>query len=304
MKKRDGFTIIELLVVISIIALLIAILLPFLAGARDRARFIKWKGYSHNLRIDQDTNTYYNFEEQGTGHDLLWNRAAGDAFQQAKEDYEPESLNGQIMTAVSTNLAADIPTSNMWVSGRWKGKGALDFDKSLHQYVRIEDTPIDLQGTWSWAAWGRIASTPGSYELISTRKPDEAGFDAKFRSGDVHGDIGNGSGWIDTSCDYAPPGGIKLDTWYFVAYTVTPTGYKLYVNGGNSDGTPNQQENFGSPPRNPVIHDSDHDIYLGRRDYNSEEYDGIMDEQMIFKKELDPEQIAEMYSVGKTRKKD
>ena len=33
-------------------------------------------------------------------------------------------------------------------------------------------------------------------------------------------------------------------------------------------------------------------------------YDGIMDEQMIFKKELDPEQIQEMYSIGKTRKKD
>ena len=84
-KSSRGFSIVELLVVMSIVALLIAILLPSLSRARERARYLRWQAYSHGLRSDPNVVMYFNFEQQdGTethsdGTPILWNRAGGDA---------------------------------------------------------------------------------------------------------------------------------------------------------------------------------------------------------------------------------
>ena len=52
-RSRSGFTIIELLVVISIIAVLIALLLPALTGARASARFASCKSSQRQLTLAQ-----------------------------------------------------------------------------------------------------------------------------------------------------------------------------------------------------------------------------------------------------------
>ena len=54
-QRRPGFTIVELLVVVSIIALLIAILLPAIGKARDAARLTQSQGNLRNLSVACDT---------------------------------------------------------------------------------------------------------------------------------------------------------------------------------------------------------------------------------------------------------
>ena len=54
-RTRNGFTIVELLVVVSIIALLIAILLPAIGKARDAARVTQSSANLRNIAVANDT---------------------------------------------------------------------------------------------------------------------------------------------------------------------------------------------------------------------------------------------------------
>lgn len=323
-RNTRGFTIIELLVVISIIALLISILLPSLAGARDRARFIKWAGYSHSLRADTGMTGYFNFEQQGTGSEL-WNRAAIDPFLAAKLDVEPEDINGGAYSGVDASGPGTVgtPTTQLWDEGRWKGKGAMNFN-GIDEYIaaphsdlldmRKEVGSAHTAGFWvkvdDWSVSldpflckGIITSNAalGGWALAKTSN----GTDRRFRFWQKY----------KPNSQYQASTGTDLDTgstaqWHHVVrVTDFAAGQTaMYVDGKLDAGVFNHPGaytvNTAYPSESMLTLMIYHfDSGTGTTGWSSQRSNGTVDEAFVAKRAFSPEQIEEMYSVGKTRSK-
>ena len=129
MRKKQGFTLVELLIVVGIIALLISLLLPALNKAREQARYVRWQAFSRDMSMDPNIALHYNFQND-LGQTTVTNMAVGN---QNDRSLVPSNLNGRLLdysfTTFPTPSAAKM--ASLWASpGRFNGKPCPTFSNN------------------------------------------------------------------------------------------------------------------------------------------------------------------------------
>ena len=200
--------------------------------------------------------------------------------------------DGAGTTATDTsgnNHHGTISGDPQWVTGHFGG--ALLFDGS-NDYIDIEFSPEFSLNEFTVTAWVNLAAEPVESGVFGTRAGSDNTFDYKVEATMIHGDIGSGTAWLNTTIDIGNQtgtngqgGDLALDTWYLTTYVIDNTNQEVRL---NLDGDLKRTISISGTP---LLMKSDQSMRIGHTGYGSEFMNGMIDDVRIYNEALTESQI-------------
>ena len=182
------------------------------------------------------------------------------------------------------------------VSQEGKFGKALLFDRAKGDHVSIPHSPDFEISTFTVSAWVWLTKEPTFSGVLGTRFGGEFNFDMKVNTDKVHGDIGDGTRWIDTKINFykddvgnnGQGGDLETRRWYLITFVVDneQKECRLYL-----DADRKKTIAFKGEPR---LMRRGQTLQIGNTG-TDEFMDGLIDEVRIWKQALVDEQVRSLF---------
>jgi len=187
-----------------------------------------------------------------------------------------------------------------WQPGGGRFGGAHLFNGATD--IRIPYSTDFALSTFTVSAWVNIAQDQGNGGILGTRFNADNTFDYKVRATDIHGDVGTGGGWIDTSVDIRSTdtgsngqgGDIPLGSWHMITYVIDDAAkqFRLYL-----DADLKRTIGYSGTP---LLMSGTQQMRIGNCAGTEFLTNGLLDDVAIWNRALSASDILAVYNLGLT----
>ncbi|MBU1997845.1 MAG: LamG domain-containing protein, partial [Candidatus Omnitrophica bacterium] len=163
---------------------------------------------------------------------------------------------------------------------RFSNDRSLDFDGTGDFITVAYDSAFALN-EYTFASWTMITAAPGTLGVFGTRSGGDFTFDLKIQAAVIHGDVGDGSAWLDTTADCSTT--LDQNVWNHIAYAVAKDETKIYLNGSLCS----TQSYSGTP----LLMQSGQTMRIGHTGSGTEIMNGNIDDVRIYNRALSADEI-------------